>query len=90
MFIQEMAGGWKLYGKTGNGRQLLYAVSDEVGNNAANLQHGWFVGYIEKGSRQIVFASHIADDREQNVFASFRARNEALIRLWYIINELEK
>ncbi len=84
MFIQEMAGGWKLYGKTGNG-----LLKDKDGNKT-DLQHGWFVGYIEKGNRRVVFASHIKDEEKQNVFASFRARNEALNKLWYIINELEK
>jgi beta-lactamase class D len=84
MFIQEMAGGWKLYGKTGNGRQF-----DKDGNKT-DLQHGWFVGYIEKGSRRIVFASHMVDKEKQSTFASFRARNEALIKLWYLIDELEK
>ncbi len=83
MFIQEMAGGWKLYGKTGNGRTL-----DKDGNKT-ELQHGWLVGYIEKGERRIVFASHIKDSEKQNVFASFRARNEALNKLWHLINELE-
>lgn len=81
MFIQEMAGGWKLYGKTGNGRQI-----DKEGNKT-DLQHGWFVGYIEKGDRKIMFASHITDNEKQNRFASFRARNEALIKLWYLIDK---
>ena len=76
MFVQEMSGGWKLYGKTGN--------------NITDLQNGWFVGWIEKDNRFITFASHIVDDKPQEVFASFRARNKALNKLWYIINELEK
>jgi len=80
MFIQELVGGWKLYGKTGNGVQM----------NKKDLQHGWFVGYIEKDSRKIVFASHVVDNEKQNTFASLRARNEALIKLFYIINDLEK
>lgn len=84
MFIQEVAGGWKLYGKTGNGRQI-----DKEGNKT-DLQHGWFVGYIEKGNRRITFASHIVDKDKQNTFASFRAKNEALIKLWYLVDELEK
>jgi beta-lactamase class D len=84
MFIQELPGGWKLYGKTGNGSQL-----DHNGNKI-DLQQGWFVGYIEKGSRSIVFASHIVDNKKQNIFASLRAKNEALIKLWYLIDELEK
>jgi len=83
MFIQELAEGWKLYGKTGNGRQR-----DSMGNKTG-LQHGWFIGYIEKGKRHIVFASHIADRKKQNIVASFRARNEALIKLWHTIDELE-
>ena len=84
MFIQEMSGGWKLYGKTGNG-----LLRDKDGNKT-DVQHGWFVGWIEKGARKIVFASHIKDNEKQNVFASFRARNEALNKLWYLIDECEK
>ena len=84
MFIQEMAGGWKLYGKTGNGTQF-----DKDGNKT-DLQHGWFVGYIEKGNRRIVFASHMVDSQKQSTFASFRARNEALIKLWYLINHVKR
>jgi beta-lactamase class D len=64
-------------------------LKDKNGNNT-DLQHGWFVGYIEKNNRRIIFASHIKDEEKQNVFASFRARNEALNKLWYLINELEK
>ena len=84
MFIQEFSGGWKLYGKTGNG------VQRDQNDNKTDLQHGWFVGYIEKGNRKIVFASHVVDREKQSIFASFRARNEALIKLWYLIDELEK
>ncbi len=84
MFIQEMSGGWKLYGKTGNCKQL-----DQNGNKI-DLQQGWFIGYIEKNNRHIVFASHITDSTKQQYPASFRARNEALIQLWYIIEKLEQ
>jgi len=84
MFIQEMAGGWKLYGKTGNGLQF-----DKDGNKT-DLQHGWFVGFIQKNGRTIVFANHITDDKKEDVFASFRARNEALNKLYYLINDLQK
>lgn len=83
MFIQELPGGWKLYGKTGNG------LLRDVDGNRTDLQHGWFVGYIEKGNRRVVFASHVKDDQKRDVFASFRARNEALNKLWYLINDLE-
>lgn len=85
MFIQELAGGWKLYGKTGNGRQLNPDKTKKL-----DLQHGWFVGWIEKNGRVITFVDHIKDDKKKDIFASFRARNDALIKLWYLIDELEK
>ena len=46
MFIQEMAGGWKLYGKTDNGAQF-----DKDGNKT-DLQHGGCVGYIKSHGGQ--------------------------------------
>lgn len=84
MYVQELPGGWKLYGKTGNGVTL-----DKKGNKT-DMQQGWFIGYMEKGDKKVVFASHIVDDKKQNTFASMRARNEALLKLWPIIEELEK
>lgn len=84
MFIEELGGGWKLYGKTGNGAQI-----DKNGQKT-ELQQGWFVGYIEKNNRDIVFATHIVDSDKQDTFASLRAKNESLIRLWYLIDEFEK
>ncbi len=84
MFVQEMPGGWQLYGKTGNGR-----LTDKNGQKT-DLQQGWFVGWIEKGDRKIMFASHIVDDEKQSTFASLRAKNEALLKLWYIIEQLEQ
>lgn len=63
MFVTQLAEGWKLYGKTGNGVQI-----DQNGFKT-ELQRGWFVGYIQKGSKSIVFVIHIADDDKQNVLA---------------------
>ena len=85
LFIQELSGGWKLYGKTGTGQQL-----NRDGTKKLDLQHGWFVGWIEKNGRIIIFSDHITDDNKQKTFAGFRAKNEALIKLWYLIDELEK
>lgn len=79
LFREELAGGWKLYGKTGNGR-----------NAKTGLQNGWFVGWIEKNGRVILFASHLADDKKQETHASFRIRDEARNKLWFLINEMEK
>ncbi len=84
MFVQEMSAGWKLYGKTG-----LSTLRDSNGN-LTDLYNGWFVGYIEKDGRTIEFVSHIIDTEKQSSFASFRAKNEALTKLWYVIDDLEK
>ncbi len=84
MFIQEMVGGWKLYGKTGYG-----CLCDKNGDTT-EVQHNWFVGYIEKGTRQIVFASHVADSYKQAAFSPFRSKDNALMHLWNLIDELEK
>lgn len=78
IFIQELSGGWKLYGKTGNGRYK------------GELQQGWFVGWIEKNNRKLAFVHHVADVSKQSTYASFRSKNEALTKLWYLIDELEK
>lgn len=85
MYLQELAGGWKLYGKTGNGSQLS---KDE--NEKLSLQHGWFVGWIEKEGRVLSFVQHITDNKQHSTFASFRAKNETMNQLFYLINELEK
>ncbi|CDZ76585.1 Beta-lactamase OXA-1 precursor [Legionella massiliensis] len=73
LYIQELFGGWKLYGKTGSGQQ-----------------QGWFVGWIEKDGRVIAFADHMTERKESKVPASFRAKNDALTQLYFLINDLEK
>lgn len=85
LFREELAGGWMLYGKTGNNHQLSADRTQKL-----DLQHGWFVGWIEKDGRRIVFASHINDDKKQEVPASFRIRDEAKNKLWALINALER
>lgn len=74
-----------MYGKTGNGNLI-----NPDGSKNSNLQQGWFVGWIEKSGRKIIFASHLADDNKQDTFASFRIRDEMRNKLWYLINELKK
>ncbi len=84
LYKEELPGGWKLYGKTGTGVQR-----DQNGENI-DLKHGWFVGWIEKNGRSIIFARHISDDKKEDTIVSFRARDEAKHELWKIIEELEK
>lgn len=78
LYLQELPGGWQLYGKTGNGRSAL------------SLQHGWFVGWIEKNDRRIFFAQLLVDKAPEKTYASFRAKNQVLLKLWDVIEELEK
>jgi beta-lactamase class D len=80
MFIQELHGGWMLYGKTGNGNLVL----DD--GKKIDLQQGWFMGYIEKGARKIMFVGHIVDNEKNDVFASFRIKNYVINQLWYLTN----
>ena len=47
-------------------------------------------GLYRKNGRTIEFTSHIVDTKKKDAFASFRARNEALNKLWYLIDKLEK
>ena len=53
LFLEELPGGWSLFGKTGLGR-LQEDNSKEV---------GWFVGWIEKGEDIFVFAYNIQDTK---------------------------
>ncbi len=85
LYLQELAGGWKLYGKTGSGQQLTADKSQKL-----TLQQGWFVGWIEKNDRVITFVNHITESKENKTYVSLRAKNDVLTKLYYLINELEK
>ncbi len=50
LFVEELAGGWKLFGKTGFGKD-------------ANWEIGWFVGWVEKEKNIFVFAYNIQDTK---------------------------
>jgi beta-lactamase class D len=84
LFIKALSGGWKLYGKTGTGKQF------DTENLETNLQHGWFVGWIEKDGKIIIFVNHILDNKKQNSFSGLRAKDEAMDKLSYIINVMKK
>lgn len=48
IFREELPSGWKLYGKTGL-------------STSFDLQHTWFVGWIEKEGRAAAFAYLLRD-----------------------------
>lgn len=80
LFVEELAEGWKLYGKTGSGSQLNQDKTQKL-----DLQQGWFIGWIQKGNRTIVFANYIADDARQDTSAGPRAKADAKEKLMQII-----
>lgn len=82
LFLEELPGGWKLYGKTGSGVQLS---KDRM--RKLDLQHGWFLGWIQKNGRSIIFVNHITDDSKQDTYASLRAKAEAKEKLIKLIQD---
>ncbi len=84
LFVEELKNGWKLYGKTGMGNLL-----DADGTKNPDLYHGWFIGWIEKGDRRIIFSNHIEDDKKEDIGASQRAKSDAKKRLIHIIDKEE-
>lgn len=64
LFREELDGGWSLYGKTGSG-------------TIGHLANGWFVGWVEKGERRIIFAQHILEDKQEGIYGSMVALTRA-------------
>ncbi len=69
MFVDNLDDGWKLYGKTGS----------------KDTQSGWFVGWIEKGNRKIIFAHYIEDSKKMDSWGGRRAKEEARLKLIQLI-----
>ena len=68
--------GWTVHGKTGTGFQR---AAD--GKTDPDRQFGWFVGWVEKGQRRLVFARLIQDERRNEYRAGLRARDSVLADL---------
>lgn len=84
LFVEELKNGWKFYGKTGMGSLL-----NSDGTKNPDLYHGWFIGWIEKGDRRIIFSNHIEDDKKEETFTSLRAKADAKERLMKVIDQIE-
>ena len=84
LFVEELKNGWILYGKTGTG-----SLINQDGSKNPDLNHGWFVGWIEKGHQYIVFSNHLEDDKKEDVGAGRRARADAITRLNAIIDQMD-
>jgi beta-lactamase class D len=72
----DLGDGWTLYGKTGSGTQR-----GEDGRLRNGQQLGWFVGWIEKGERRIVFVNLLLDTTAIDSYAGPRARDDAKQKL---------
>jgi beta-lactamase class D len=84
LFIEDLSHGWKLYGKTGSGVLLNQDRTEKT-----EIQHGWFIGWIERGERKIIFSNHITDEKKEDTFASMRAKADAKEKLISIIDNIE-
>jgi beta-lactamase class D len=82
LFIEDLPNGWKLYGKTGMGYQLNSDRTKKV-----DLQLGWFVGWIQKNNRTIIFVNYIQDKNKQDTYASLRAKTIAKEKLLQVIQK---
>ncbi|MCD6034340.1 MAG: blaD [Rickettsiales bacterium] len=76
LFIEELENGWKLYGKTGSGNKL-----NKDGSKNQDRQIGWFIGWLEKEERHIIFVHYIEDDQKMETYASLRAKAAAKEKL---------
>lgn len=82
LFLENLPEGWQLFGKTGSGNLL-----SEDRMQKLNTQHGWFIGWLQKGKRVVVFANHIVDDVQNDTCAGPRAKEIAKKELLKIIQE---
>lgn len=82
LYVEDLSPSWKLYGKTGSGFQLN---ADSTHNK--DMKIGWFVGWIEKAGRQIVFAHCIEDDQKIVTSAGRRAKEIAKEKLQKLIQD---
>ncbi len=56
LFKEDLPQGWKLFGKTG-------WSGSYIGKDGKMIEHGWFVGWIEKDDRFFPFAYLIRDEK---------------------------
>ncbi|SCA58624.1 Beta-lactamase OXA-18 [Chlamydiales bacterium SCGC AB-751-O23] len=83
LFVEHLENDWKLFGKTGNGS----SIKQEGTEKREDLQIGWYVGWIEKDSRSIVFAYYIEDEVKEETYASRRARAQLKDRLRILVQK---
>ncbi|MFS2135718.1 class D beta-lactamase [Duganella sp. Dugasp56] len=58
--LDALPNGWEIHGKTGTAAPVLANGRDDEKH-----RYGWFVGWATKGSRKVVFARLVLEDRQQ-------------------------
>lgn len=69
LFVEDLPQGWKFYGKTG------------AGSLGTDGQIGWFVGWIQKGDRNIIFAHYVEEEGKRDFGSGKRAKEAAKAKL---------
>lgn len=77
LFFEDLVDGWKLFGKTGSGPVHLQDGSTKI--------LGWFVGWVQKGTRTITFAYHNTYDPTGETPAGVRAAGELKNKLLLLL-----
>ena len=80
LFVENLPGNWKLYGKSGSGCLLNQDKTQKL-----DRQIGWFIGWIQKDLHTLVFVHFIEDKEKQTTYAGPRARVAAKEKLIQII-----
>jgi beta-lactamase class D len=85
LFVEDLPNNWKLFGKTGSGR-----LQNKDGSRIEDRPVGWFIGWLEKENRNIIFAHYIEDDQKFSTPVGVRAKDSAKDKLLKLINTEKK
>lgn len=74
LFVEDLFNGWRLYGKTGAGSKSGFTFA-------------WFIGWIEKDNRTVVFANYLEDKNKESFELSANAKKIAKEKLIQLIQK---
>jgi beta-lactamase class D len=78
IYVEELNDDWQLYGKTG-------ACTPAAFKGMKGKQIGWFIGWLSKGERTIIFANYMEPKNQHDIISGPRAREIAKEKLLEII-----
>ena len=74
LFVEDLFNGGRLYGKTGAGSK-------------SRITFAWFIGWIEKDNRTVVFANYLEDKNKESFELSANAKKTAKEKLIQLIQK---